>query len=206
MHSTTHLTPSRPSPKSTLRRRVFVAGAVALVAAAVPTGRAFAVGTEDEPPTTIAGSPTTKAATGGAGATATTTAAATGTAAKTAGEYYESGKAHIDNKEWAAAIADFEQADKLQPNNADVNNHLGHASRMIGKLDVSLAYYKKALKINPKHLGANEYLGELYLTMKQLPKAKAQLVILQKLCGKTCEEYLDLKKGIDSYKAPAKKK
>jgi tetratricopeptide (TPR) repeat protein len=204
MHSTTHLTPSRPSSKAKFRRRVLVAGALVLVAAAVPTGRAFAVGTEDDPPTTIAGSPTTKAASG----TASTPAAgaATGTASKTAGEYYESGKAHIDKQEWAAAIADFEQADKLQPNNADVNNHLGHASRMIGKLDVSMAYYKKALKINPKHLGANEYLGELYLTMNQLPKAKAQLVTLQKLCGKTCEEYLDLKKGIDSYKAPAKKK
>ena len=206
MYSTKQL----PSPRFTVRRRLLVAGALTFITVAVPAGRSFAAGTEDNPPTTVAGSPTTKAASGAPAVTTATTIAAAGTvsatATKSAGDHYESGKAHVDKKEWVAAIADFEQADKLQPNNADVNNQLGHASRMIGKLDVSLSYYKKALKINPKHLGANEYLGELYLMMNQLPKAKTQLATLQKICGKTCEEYLDLKKGIDSYKAPAKKK
>ena len=127
-------------------------------------------------------------------------------ATKGAGDYYESGKANIIKSDWATAIVDLEQADKLQPNNADVNNLLGYSNRKLGKLDISLSYYRKALKLTPKHLGANEYLGELYLMMNQPAKAKIQLATLAKICGKTCEQYLDLKKGIDSYKAPAKKK
>ena len=197
--------PSTPTRR--FRRQAILVGAMAVLAATVPTGRAFAVGTEDDPPTTVAGSVTTAKPSSSASPASTAPAAATAAAStKSAGDYYASGKAHAEKKEWVEAIADLEQADKLQPNNADVNNHLGHASRMIGKLDVSMKYYQKALKVNPKHLGANEYLGELYLTMNQLPKAKAQLVKLEKLCGKTCEEYLDLKQGISSYKAPAKKK
>ena len=201
MQSTTQTSTTKRTP----RGRVLVAGALALVATAIPTGRAFADGAEDAPPTTVAGSATAvqPAAAGGAAAKP---AAAAAVAAKGAGDYYESAKASIVKSDWATAIVDLEQADKLQPNNADVNNLLGYSNRKLGKLDISLKYYQKALKLTPKHLGANEYLGELYLMMNQPAKAKIQLATLSKICGKTCEQYLDLKKGIDSYKAPAKKK
>ena len=207
MQSTTQTSTTKRTP----RGRVLVAGALALVATAIPTGRAFADGAEDAPPTTVAGSATAvkPAAAGGAAANAGAAAkpaAAAAVAAKGAGDYYESAKASIVKSDWASAIVDLEQADKLQPNNADVNNLLGYSNRKLGKLDISLGYYRKALKLTPKHLGANEYLGELYLMMNQPAKAKIQLATLAKICGKTCEQYLDLKKGIDSYKAPAKKK
>ena len=201
MQSTTQTSTTKRTP----RGRVLVAGALALVVTAIPAGRAFADGAEDAPPTTVAGSATAvkPAAAGGAAAKP---AAAAAVAAKGAGDYYESAKASIVKSDWASAIVDLEQADKLQPNNADVNNLLGYSNRKLGKLDISLGYYRKALKLTPKHLGANEYLGELYLMMNQPAKAKIQLATLAKICGKTCEQYLDLKKGIDSYKAPAKKK
>ena len=204
MQSTTQF----PIPRRALRGRVLVAGALALVAAAVPAGRSFAAGTEDDPPTTVAGSatPVKPASGGGTAAKPAGGAAVVAVATKGAGDYYESGKANIIKSDWATAIVDLEQADKLQPNNADVNNLLGYSNRKLGKLDISLSYYRKALKLTPKHLGANEYLGELYLMMNQPAKAKIQLATLAKICGKTCEQYLDLKKGIDSYKAPAKKK
>lgn len=199
-------TPTSNSPTSnspTKRRRWIVATATILAAVAIPGAAARAAGTEDDPPTTTSKGAAPAPA---SGSNPTTTVSAAAKAGNAAGEHYEAGKAHIAKGEWAAAISELEQADKLQPDNADVNNLLGHANRKLGKLDVSLKYYQKALKINPKHLGANEYLGELYLMMNQLPKAKTQLATLSKLCGKTCEEYVDLKTAIASYKAPTKKK
>jgi cytochrome b involved in lipid metabolism len=88
----------------------------------------------------------------------------------------------IRQKNFTAALNLLKQADRSYANNADVNNLLG--------------YYQKALKINPNHLGALEYQGELFLQTKKLSSAKKNLAKLKKLCGENCEEYLDLKQAI----------
>jgi hypothetical protein len=54
--------------------------------------------------------------------------------------------------------------------------------------------------MEPKHLGANEYLGELYLELKMPDKAKERLAVLKAACG-DCEEYEDLQKKIAQYVA-----
>lgn len=203
------MNPSTAAPVSdrqtsrTLRHRLVAAGVCVLVAAAVPAGSARAAGTEEDPPTT-----TIKAAASGNSTASTSTVAGAAKPASSAGDHYEAAKPLIARGDWVPAIAELEQADRLQPDNADVNNLLGYSNRKLGKLDVSLKYYQKALKISPKHRGANEYLGELYLLMKQPAKAKAQLAALSKICGTSCEEYLDLKKAIGAYSTPktAKKK
>ena len=56
-----------------------------------------------------------------------------------------------------------------------------------------------ALEIDPKHIGAHEYLGELYLMMDNKNKALEMLVKLESLVGTSSEEYLDLKKAINQY-------
>jgi hypothetical protein len=69
--------------------------------------------------------------------------------------------------------------------------------------DMSLVFkhYNEALRIDPKHKGANEYLGEAYLMVNNLPKAKEQLAVLDKLCFFSCKEYSELKKSIADYEA-----
>ena len=57
-------------------------------------------------------------------------------------------------------------------------------------------YYNEALRIDPKHRGALEYSGELYLMMGDLPKAEERLTRLDKVCVLSCAEYRDLKKAI----------
>ena len=84
---------------------------------------------------------------------------------------------------------------------ADAWNYLGFASRKLGKSAEALDYYNKALAIDPKHKGAHEYLGELYLQTKNPAKAQEQLVILQGLCTGGCEEVEDLQQAIADYKA-----
>jgi hypothetical protein len=62
-----------------------------------------------------------------------------------------------------------------------------------------MTYYTKALNKEPNHLGANEYMGELYLEMNDLPKAEERLAVLKSACG-DCDEYDDLEDEIDDYK------
>src|SRR5262249_9458859 len=77
----------------------------------------------------------------------------------------------------------------VKPDDADALNLMGFTERKLGDPSQSLEYYNKALALNPKHLGANEYLGELYLEMKDVKKAEERLAVLQQACGGTCEEY-----------------
>jgi cytochrome b involved in lipid metabolism len=102
----------------------------------------------------------------------------------------------IKQKNFSAALNLLKQADSTYANNADVNNLLGFSSRNLKQFSASAKYYQKALRINPNHLGALEYQGELFLQTKKVSAAKKNLAKLKQLCGVNCEEYLDLKKAI----------
>ena len=57
--------------------------------------------------------------------------------------------------------------------------------------------YAKALKLDPKHTGALEYQGVLFIKLNQIDKAKANLALIKSICGNTtCESYVDLAKAI----------
>ena len=85
---------------------------------------------------------------------------------------------------------------KANPNNADGYNLLGYSLRNAKRNSEAIFNYKEALRIDPQHRGALEYLGIAYVQNKELPKAKELLVSLEKICGLQCEEYQDLKKAI----------
>ena len=90
-----------------------------------------------------------------------------------------------------------EQSNKLDP---DIYNYLGFSFRKIGDLDKAGMYYNKALTISPKHKGALEYQGEMFLTLGKLKKAETNLKKLEKLCFLGCEEEKMLKASISKYK------
>ena len=94
------------------------------------------------------------------------------------------------------ALAELKIIDSEFKNNADVNNLLGYSSRKLKQYKPAATYYEKALKLNPNHLGALEYQGELFVLTNKVSAAKKNLVKLEKLCGLKCGEYLDLKKAI----------
>jgi tetratricopeptide (TPR) repeat protein len=107
----------------------------------------------------------------------------------------------IKGEQYAEAIPLLQKVVADNPRDADAWNYLGFASRKLGKLDEALGYYEKALKLDPRHKGAHEYLGELYLMMKNLPKAEEQLTLLKGICASNCEEVEDLEADIADYKA-----
>ena len=116
------------------------------------------------------------------------------------------GRKAIEAKDYKAAVGHLTKAVQEEPKNADAHSMLGYSYRKLGTFDKSMESYQTALKIDSSHRYAHEYLGELYLDMNQPDNADKQLVALKKACpmfGK-CEEYEDLKKAIDGYKAKKK--
>jgi cytochrome c-type biogenesis protein CcmH/NrfG len=100
---------------------------------------------------------------------------------------FSEGKKAIDEKRWDAAIEHFNKVVAKDAKNADAYNFLGLAYRWQNRLEDSLKAYRTALGLDPKHLGANEYLGQAYLKMGDKTLAQAQLTRLKELCS-TCKE------------------
>ena len=75
---------------------------------------------------------------------------------------------------------------------ADIYNYLGYSHRKIKKYKKAEKYYIKALKIQNDHIGALEYIGELYIEINKIEKAKEYLVKLKLAAGQDSDEYLEL--------------
>ncbi len=95
------------------------------------------------------------------------------------------------------ALSNYEKAQKLliksndkKPGNADTLNYLGFTTRKLGDFDNGEKYYLQGLAIDPKHIGINEYLGELYVATNRHNLAVERLEILK---GCNCKEYDELK-------------
>ncbi|MES2942477.1 MAG: tetratricopeptide repeat protein [Pseudomonadota bacterium] len=122
-------------------------------------------------------------------------------------DHMAAARAAIKAKDWKKSVAELTTAVKDQPNNADAHNLLAYSYRKQATPDLPKAFehYEIALRINPKHKGAHEYIGEAYLMDKKPAKAEEHLAQLKTICGNTtCEEYEDLAKAIAEYKAKNK--
>jgi tetratricopeptide (TPR) repeat protein len=113
---------------------------------------------------------------------------------------YKQAQSLIDSDKYQEAIPVLQKLIKDKGAYADALNLLGYSYRKSGDSKDALDYYNQALSMEPKHLGANEYLGELYLELKQPDKAKERLAVLKAACG-DCDEYQELQKKISQYVA-----
>jgi tetratricopeptide (TPR) repeat protein len=73
---------------------------------------------------------------------------------------------------------------------------IGYSQRKLGNYDEGLAYYAKALVLDPNNVNTHEYLGEAYAEKGKLDLAKGELIKVEAVCGVTCEQYQDLAKAI----------
>ena len=118
------------------------------------------------------------------------------TAAATAPTYDEA-KALVDAGNYTAALPLLASITKADAANADAWNLLGFTHRMLGQMDDASKAYLVVLKINPNHLGALEYQGEMFAQTGKLDLAKANLAKLKGLCG-NCEQVGDLEKALQA--------
>lgn len=121
--------------------------------------------------------------------------------AKTAGlipdeEIYVQARALAEEGEyeWALTLFDLVQ-NKQDPR---VLNYMGYSHRKAGRLETGITYYKQALAIDPNYVRVREYLGEGYVAAGRIDLAKEQLIEISNRAGTNCDEYVDLKKAIDS--------
>jgi Flp pilus assembly protein TadD len=108
---------------------------------------------------------------------------------------YAAAKALIDAQDYAGALPLLDLLTVAEPGNADAWNLHGFANRKLGNMEMAAKSYETALKLNPAHLGAMEYQGEMFVETGQIEAAKTNLTRLQDLCG-TCEQSDDLAEAI----------
>ena len=119
---------------------------------------------------------------------------------------YELAEKHIDNQSYNKSLKLLKKLTKredLGTKRADIYNLLGFSYRKLENpdLDKSFAAYMMAIELDPSHLGAHEYLGELYLMRDQKDKALIILEKLDQLAGSNTDEYMELRIAIDEYQS-----
>ena len=97
-------------------------------------------------------------------------------------------------KLYLKAYDKFEKAYAKDKKNADILNYLGYTLRKTGDFEKAETYYLKGLELDAKHLGINEYLGELYVQTNRIELARERLEVLK---GCKCEEYDELQELIE---------
>jgi cytochrome c-type biogenesis protein CcmH/NrfG len=114
--------------------------------------------------------------------------------------------AAVERQDWKDAATAMQAALAKEPANADYHSLYAYSLRKGGTQDMDLVFkhYNEALRIDPRHKGAHEYLGEAYLMVGNVAKAKEELSALDKLCFFGCSEYNELKRSISEHEAKAK--
>ena len=115
----------------------------------------------------------------------------------------EAVQAAVAKSDWARAREFARAGVERNPANADYQNLLAYALRMGPNppMDLVFRHYNEALRLDPRHLGAHEYLGEAYLMVGNPGKAKEHLEALDRLCFFSCVEFSMLKKAVADYEA-----
>ena len=120
----------------------------------------------------------------------------------------EQGRAALERQDWMGAQKTLREAVARNPRDADAHNLYAYSIRKGAKpaMDLVFRHYNEALRLDPRHRAAHEYLGEAYLMTGNVAKAKEHLAQLDTLCTLGCEEYTMLKKEVAAYEQQHAKK
>ena len=109
---------------------------------------------------------------------------------------FAAGKKALAKSEWMNAVTALKFAAVRDPRNADIHNYIGYAYRRLSQLGPAMGHFQQALLLNPRHRGAHEHLGELFLALNERARAEEHLAALKQICLIPCEEFGSLQKAI----------
>ena len=112
-------------------------------------------------------------------------------------KFEKKNKSDKAQKHYKKAIGFLLKHNKKFPADPDTLNYLGFTHRKVGDYENAEIYYSMGLELDPKHVGINEYMGELFVVTNRLDEAKERLAVL-KDCN--CKEYDELKLVIEGKK------
>ena len=101
----------------------------------------------------------------------------------------------INEDNFQTAILMLKAIIQNNPRTANAYNLLGFSYRKTKDFKRAERNYKRALRLDPDHKGALEYMGELFLETDRREKAEDLLARLEKLCPNGCEELEDLREA-----------
>lgn len=102
----------------------------------------------------------------------------------------------VREKNYSRAIELLKAVVADRPDFADAWNYLAFSLRKSGALDQSEKAYRTALRLDPEHRGAHEYLGELYLQTGRRSEAEVLERGLSRICRYGCPELEELRAAL----------
>lgn len=110
-------------------------------------------------------------------------------------------RAAIAREDWTAARKLLRAEVERHPRSADAHNLYAYAMRKgpDPQMDEVFRHYNEALRLDPNHRAAREYLGEAYLMTGNVAKAKELLAELGRLCTAGCVEQAALQRSISTF-------
>jgi Flp pilus assembly protein TadD len=104
----------------------------------------------------------------------------------------------INERRYDEALASLARAAETFGPHPDILTYQGYTWRKKGDYARAETYYRQALAIDPKHIGATEYYGELKAARGDIAGARLMLAKLDKLCAYGCADAEELRRWIDA--------
>lgn len=127
------------------------------------------------------------------------TAAVAGSGGSDSGPLAEIEK-KIEVGAYEEALADLAVHVRRNPKSAAAFHWIGYANRKLGRLEKAEKAYARARQLDPDHESLHEYMGELFLTLRDIDHIERQLAALDRMCRSGREEFDELMVGIAARK------
>jgi len=99
---------------------------------------------------------------------------ATSSSGRPASYHYQMGVSYLEERNYTAALTDLSEAEKMDPNNAELQYNLGRALTGKRRLDLAEQRFLRALALRPNYSEARNDLGVLYLETSRWDNAIQQ--------------------------------
>jgi Flp pilus assembly protein TadD len=124
--------------------------------------------------------------------------------ARTGDAAYVQAVSLINERRYDEALASLDKAAVMFGPHPDILTYQGYTWRKKGDYARAETYYRQALAIDPNHIGATEYYGELKVARGDVAGARLMLARLDKICTYGCADAEELRRWIDAGGDPQK--